>query len=493
MRPQSRLRSDEAVTILSKDSGKRAKRAWALPVGLGYRIYLEARFVSMLAIGLCISLTGALCNNEWLYLLSSAFVSAAMLGAIIPFLILAFVSFDYALPEEVLASDQAAVIVKLKKSKILGPLSGLVPVKWLRLNIDAVRRGKDGTSFEAIYPPEPVLIDSLDGESWYEFPTPNLQRGVYKFNGVELSTCFPLGITWWSRKFAIKDKKNVLITVYPRHYAVSGNFMTELRGVSSTMGLSSALSAVTHQSTSFRSVREFRTGDSLRHIHWALTAKAGEILVKEFDQETLPVFNLLLNLRANWRNREQFELAVSTMFSLCHLGYSMGQVPNLFLNPPMNSNQLKPLLFDIPSGLNPGLDLYAEVLARVEPVSVRSESKRVGVDKEIAEVDLELDESLIEIDYFERDLLTLLPSGDSVIKYNPDQGDVVCYPIDLAIVPEGWDYEEPAEDKRGVAAMVNFDKLRPKAGGDNNIKQLMGPDCGQVIGKIDWIKDLEAL
>ncbi|MEZ4490936.1 MAG: hypothetical protein R3F51_25430 [Cyanobacteriota/Melainabacteria group bacterium] len=74
-------------------------------------------------------------------------MSAALLGAIIPFLVLTFVKFDYALPEEVLASDQAAVIVKLKKSKVLGPLSGLVPVKWLRLNIVQVRKRRGRHQF----------------------------------------------------------------------------------------------------------------------------------------------------------------------------------------------------------------------------------------------------------------------------------------------------------------------------------------------------------
>lgn len=487
MRSDLRFRTEEPATIMP---GKPSKKAWALPVGFGLKIFLESRFTSLLFIGLFISLMGALCNNEWLYLLSSAFVSAAILGALIPLLVLLNVEFDYALPEEVLASDQAALIVKLKKSRHLGPLSALFPVKWLRLNIDAVRRGTDGTNFEPIYSPEPVLIETLEGESWFEFPTPNLQRGVYKFNGIDLSTCFPLGITWWERKFSIKEKKNVLLTVYPRHYEVSGNFLSELRGVSSTMGMSSALSAVTHQSTSFRSVREFRTGDSLRHIHWALTAKANEILVKEFDQETLPVFNLLLNLRANWRNKEQFELAVSTAFSLCHLGYHMGQIPNLFLNPPLNSEQLKPLMYDIPSGLNPGLELYAEILARVEPVSMRG--SRRGA-KDLEDKDIEVDESLIEIDYYERDLLTLLPTGEQVIKYSPGEGDVVCSPIELAIVPVGWDYDEPAEDKKGVAAMVNFDRLRPKRSEEANVKQMLGPTEGQVIGQVEWVKDLEAL
>lgn len=487
MQTNSRFRQNEEIDVTLVPSAL-PKKAIQIPVGFGMKLYLENRFMNMLFIGIVVNVFGALCNNEWLYLLSSSFISAAIIGALLPLLILKMVKFTYALPDDVLSSDQALVIVKLKKKKFFGWFSRFIPLKWIRLTISASRRGKDGTTFEPIFSPEPVLIESLEDERWFEFPTPHLHRGVYKFHGIELSTCFPLGITWWSRKIDVEEKENVLITVYPRHYGVSGNFLSHLRGVSSTMGLSSALSAVTHQSTSFRSVREFRTGDSLRHIHWRLTAKSSEILVKEFDQETLPVFNLLLNLRANWQNKEQFELAVSTAMSLCHLGYEMGQIPNLILNPRFNSKDLKPMMSDIPVEANPGLEKYSEILARVEPVSLRS-------SKAADDEDLYSDEDYVGI--YDRDLLTLLPTTEKVMKYSPGVGDVVCSPIELAIVPVGWEYDEAVEEyspvKKAAANLVNFDKLRPGKAKAQNVKKEMGPLSGEIIGRVEWVKDLEAL
>jgi hypothetical protein len=39
-----------------------------------------------------------------------------------------------------------------------------------------------------------------------------------------------------------------------------------------------------HRSNVFNSLREYREGDSVRHIHWKLTAKQDELVVKQFEQ-----------------------------------------------------------------------------------------------------------------------------------------------------------------------------------------------------------------
>ena len=46
------------------------------------------------------------------------------------------------------------------------------------------------------------------------------------------------------------------------------------------------------------SVREYRPGDSRRHIHWRSTARAGRLIVKEFAQEAQPGLTIALDLRA---------------------------------------------------------------------------------------------------------------------------------------------------------------------------------------------------
>ena len=71
--------------------------------------------------------------------------------------------------------------------------------------------------------------------------------------------------------------------------------------------------------------------------------------MREFDSEQLPVFDLLLDLRANWKNQEQFEVAVCLAHSLIHHGFKLGIKPELTLNPPLESKLVqKNLMFDLP-------------------------------------------------------------------------------------------------------------------------------------------------
>lgn len=466
------------------------RRGWRLPLGFGMRLYLESRFLIMLLVAVAIGIFGAICANEWLYFLASSFMCAGILGAILPLIILADIKVGYSLPREVLSSEDAAVILKLNRGRILGPLAMFFPVKWLRLSVDVARRGKDGRTFEKILPPEPVLVETLDRERWFEFPTPLLSRGIYKLKGVELSTCFPLGVCWWARHIKVGEGDGVSITVYPRIHELAGNFLQHLRGVPSTMGQAHVGASITLQSSSFRSVREWQTGDSRRHIHWPLTAKAGELLVKQFDQETLPVFNLLLNLRSNWRSQEQFELAVTTILSLCHYGYKLGQVPNLILFPPVSSAQCFPLMSDLPRNVNQGLELVSEILARVEPVS--SGTRLTDEEKERFSKAAEFEEYEAEIQTIERDLLSVFPTGEQVMKYNPQKGgDIICTPVELAIIQSDWAEEEP-ERRPDRDRSVNFGVSRPKRK-ESDSKREMGPVDGLVIGRIEWEADLEML
>jgi len=42
------------------------------------------------------------------------------------------------------------------------------------------------------------------------------------------------------------------------------------------------------QGREYLSVREYRPGDPMRHVHWRLTARHGELMVREFEQERTP-------------------------------------------------------------------------------------------------------------------------------------------------------------------------------------------------------------
>jgi len=439
-----------------------------IPVGFGLKVTFDMRIFSLIFFAVAIFFYAGISANESIYLLASSFACTAILALITPLLVVLHVKGECILPQDVLDEEMSKILIKLRRRNVFGILSTFFPTKQLRMTLDLVRRGLDGRPQGAVLSPEPVLIENLTGENWFEFPTPDLRRGIYFLNSVEISTCFPFGLIWWSRTLKTGKVKDLsTITVYPRSYPVTGNFLAHIQGIKSTMGLASSSSMITHQSTSFRSVREYRSGDSLRHIHWASTAKFGNLLVREFDQETIPVYDLVLNLRASWKTPEQFELAVSAIMSLCHLGYHKGQLPNLTIYPPVDSPAMEKMMQDLPENLGHGIERYAEILARVEPV-------RQSLDPEEQNFD---SQSI----YHEREVLTFVPTHERVMKFSPEKkSDVICTPIDLAIVEPEVIYEgahTSTKTKRGGAATS-----LPEPTFD-----------GKIIARLDWELDMEGL
>lgn len=460
-----------------------------VPMPRGYSVYLELRQIKIILVAVALYIFAAFAASEWIYLLSAAFLVTLLLGMVLPVLSLSALRADYALPNEVSPTESANIEIYLSKRFFLPFLTRFFSINALRLTINMSKRAPQGQPSLAVFRPDPVYIDELADDSWFRFNSPGLKRGVYFLRSLEVMTCYPLGVAFWSRTLpfadaqaqpdaehelesetepesesklipASHDSRPRTITVYPQMTTSVGNFLNNLTGVLSPMGHPSANSMITHQSSSFRSVREFRSGDSLRHIHWRSTARLGAMQVREFDSEMLPVFDVLLNLRANYRTPDQFELAVMTVNSLIHLGYSLGHMPNLILHPPFQSPEVQALMFDLPQ-MPPGLGLMAEILARVEPIT------RVAANRKTFDEPVKTDNKKWE-EISQRPLVTLLPSAEKIMKYSPGRGDIVCMPIDLLEISPDW-----------------------QTGVDDKLDQ--GPTTGNVIGRVEWEDDLEGL
>ncbi len=67
-------------------------------------------------------------------------------------------------------------------------------------------------------------------------------------------------------------------------------------------------------------VREYRMGDSARHLHWKLSARMGELLVKEREQEKRRQAVLVLDLEGYGENRQQGRDAFYELVSAVVLG-----------------------------------------------------------------------------------------------------------------------------------------------------------------------------
>ncbi|GAA2521476.1 DUF58 domain-containing protein [Rarobacter incanus] len=94
--------------------------------------------------------------------------------------------------------------------------------------------------------------------------------------------------------------------VHPRTVAVptgEAGLIRDLEG--------SATAAITDADMSFHALREYATGDAIRHVHWKATAHTGTLMVRQFEETRRARMGVLLSLRrADFADEEEFELAV---------------------------------------------------------------------------------------------------------------------------------------------------------------------------------------
>ncbi len=103
-----------------------------------------------------------------------------------------------------------------------------------------------------------------------------LKRGVFSWNGIEAVGTDALGLVVMSKVY---ETEPVELIVLPRPIPIQVD-LPVARG----WGISEAESGQSRGAgLEPRGVREYASGDSLRHIHWASTARRGQLLVKEFE------------------------------------------------------------------------------------------------------------------------------------------------------------------------------------------------------------------
>lgn len=135
-----------------------------------------------------------------------------------------------------------------------------------------------------------------------------LRRGVLRFQGLIVARHDPLGLFRAIRKLRVPQG----VLVLPRRYrlppmALPGTIKYQEGGV--------AMASSVGQSDEFVSLRDYRHGDPVRHIHWRSWARVGEPIVKEFEDEFFVRHALVLDTFTSMDYSEAFEEAVSVAAS----------------------------------------------------------------------------------------------------------------------------------------------------------------------------------
>ena len=113
------------------------------------------------------------------------------------------------------------------------------------------------------------------------------KRGLYELGPAEIRTIDPFGLLRFVRRFGTRTE----VTVYPEVFELAGFPLRGKKGDAGTLG------SFAQRGDEFSGLREYRRGDDRRHIHWKSVARTGELVVKEYAQESPQRHAVVLDLR----------------------------------------------------------------------------------------------------------------------------------------------------------------------------------------------------
>lgn len=147
-----------------------------------------------------------------------------------------------------------------------------------------------------------------------EVRCPPLRRGRHPQGVIELESGFPLGLAVCRLVFELPDE----VVVLPRLGSIRAlSYGERVRSPATSQGDEGP-----GDEQEVYGVRAWREGESLRPVHWKLSARRGRLLVREFRSEPLPPVRVVLSTvvlapsPASARDRDPFEEAVSLAATL---------------------------------------------------------------------------------------------------------------------------------------------------------------------------------
>jgi uncharacterized protein (DUF58 family) len=226
------------------------------------------------------------------------------------------------LPARAMCGETISVKVSLQNKKLWFS-------SWLMAVRDRVGRSTNsgllGSSAEAGLEPTVLFASVRPGtERTACYQLRLNRRGRYLFGPLELSTRFPLGLV--ERGFVTDERGEML--VYPQIGILTSRWYRESQLAAEMVERQQTRKGIFEDE--FHHLRNFRTGDSPREVHWRTSARMNELMVQEFHQSRDQGLIVLLDLwqpkRPSAQDVERVELAVSFVATICmdHLRQTRG-------------------------------------------------------------------------------------------------------------------------------------------------------------------------
>lgn len=259
----------------------------------------------------------------------------------------------------------------------------------------------------------PMLPDSLE----FEYQTIVHRRGLHHFPAMRVSSRAPFG--FYERKGQRKIDTSIL--VYPELRKLSRLSLLDEQPAAELSNPKAGMGS------EVIGVRPYRPGDSPRHIHWRSVARHGQLVSKEFAQETQPGVSIVLDRYCPLNpfpetKYQPFEMAVKSAVSIAD--YAMQKGYPVYLS--ADSRDMA-----VPQGAIVH-DALMQYMARV-PMSAESNLADVlnyqPMQQFIAIVMAWVDESIIET------LMSMKHRGYNMLLIVPD---LESYPIENTVSADNF-------------------------------------------------------
>jgi uncharacterized protein (DUF58 family) len=147
----------------------------------------------------------------------------------------------------------------------------------------------------------------------YRLPTG--ERGIFPLGPLQIGIADPFGMA----QRVTEASPTATLTVYPRVHDVRP--LQEVRGADPTGATSRP--SLTSSGEDFYGLRTYQTGDDLRRVHWASTARQDELMIRQDELPWQGQVTVLLDLRAAAHSAASLELALSAAVSVLHVSWKM--------------------------------------------------------------------------------------------------------------------------------------------------------------------------
>jgi uncharacterized protein (DUF58 family) len=168
----------------------------------------------------------------------------------------------------------------------------------------------DGGRRWARFQVAPLAPGELVGAA-YRLPTG--ERGIFPLGPLEIGIADPFGLA----HKVCHAAASATLTVYPRVHPIQP--LPEARGADPAGA--SGRPSLASSGEDFYALRPYQTGDDLRRVHWASTARQDDLMIRQDELPWQGQITVLLDLRSAVHTPASLELSLSAATSVLHVSW----------------------------------------------------------------------------------------------------------------------------------------------------------------------------